>query len=81
MVNGREHICPEFLKVDCVAVAIHKDKNYYLFIIQSFIGNGDGLLYCKDDVHWEEIIDVRINGYEVTGGTQVENNWFYVSFT
>ena len=81
MISAQEGICPEFQKFDCVSVAIQKEKNYYLFIMSTFFGNGYGLLYCKDDPPRNEIIDAQINGYEITGVIKVENNWFYVSFT
>ncbi|NUN99607.1 MAG: hypothetical protein HUU01_03215 [Saprospiraceae bacterium] len=81
MTNGWKSICSEFQNTDCVAIAIQKDKNYYLFIMSSFIGNGYGLLYCNDNPHSDEIINIQINGYEITNVIKVENNWFYVSFT
>ncbi|MFM9946610.1 MAG: hypothetical protein ACKV1O_01600 [Saprospiraceae bacterium] len=81
MINGQEDICPEFQKLDCFAVAILQEKNYYLFIMSTFFGNGYGLLYCKDDPRSDKIIGARIDAYEITSALKVENNWFYISFT
>ena len=46
-----------------------------------FIDNGYGLLYCKHDGTFEQILNERINGLQITSIVKAENNWYYVSFT
>lgn len=74
-------ICEHLDNLDCVAVALDKSKDKYLFVMSSFIGNGYGLLYCKKRANIDNLFKERIDGLELTNVVVVNKNWYYVSFT
>lgn len=77
----RNSICKYKKDLDCVSVSLNKKKNKYLFVMSSFIGNGYGLLYCKEELNRDEIFSERINGLEIRSVVKVNEKWYYVSFT
>lgn len=62
---------------------IEKDKFITLFIFSRFIDNGYGLAYITpsdlEELYKQE--NYRLNGYQITGLSNVEGNWYYISFT
>lgn len=62
---------------------IEKTNSEILFIYDRFIDNGYGLLYSPksnfEENFWKE--PFRINGLEITGISEISENWYYVSFT
>lgn len=76
-----EAICKQIMEVDCLEVSLNKETGKYLFVMSRFIDNGYGLLYCKHDGTFEQILNERIDGLQITSIVKAENNWYYVSFT
>lgn len=74
-------ICQYITELDCVEVSMNKRRDKYLFVMERFIDNGYGLLYCKKELDLSDIFTERINGLEIRNIIKVEKNWYYVSFT
>jgi len=80
--NADRQLIIQFLTTTDV-IEIEKNQFGTLFIMSRFIDNGYGLFYATQEQI--ELIKkterFNINGYDVTGYSEIGDNWYYLSFT